>query len=200
MCCIPRGAAMRCILYVSCVQFKMPIAGEYEYVLGSKKTDKTIVERFRSEPKFVVDVSAKSPLELIVTHSAVNLVKSMVEVSSCGYECAWEGACVLVWAEMDFCVYCISVCACVYENVCSVCMHVCRCVGCVGCVYIRACDRFISVLANCSVHIIIQYVNTGSREPLNLTSLGTVSCGYNIQLVVSVAFRPILRSKFRGET
>lgn len=66
------------------LQLKMPVSGEYEYVLGSKKTDKTVVERFRSKPKFVVDVAAKAPLELTVTRSAVNLLKSMVEVRGCG--------------------------------------------------------------------------------------------------------------------
>ena len=66
------------------LQLRMPVAGEYEYVLGSKKTDKTVVERFRSKPKFVVDVAARAPLELTVTRSAVNLLKSMVEVRGCG--------------------------------------------------------------------------------------------------------------------
>ena len=93
-------------------QLKMPVAGEYEYILGSKKTDKTVVERVRLEPKLVVDVAARAPLELTVTRSAVNLLKSMVEVRDCVCVCAC--VCVCVRACVRACVHvCVHACMCV---------------------------------------------------------------------------------------
>ena len=62
------------------VQLTMPIADKYEFVLGSKKTEKTIVEKFRAEPRVVLDVSSQQPLELTVTRSAVSLLKGIAEV------------------------------------------------------------------------------------------------------------------------
>ena len=62
------------------LQLKVPIADKYEFVLGSRQTEKTIVEKFRAEPRLVLDVSSQQPLELTVTRSAVNLLKGIVEV------------------------------------------------------------------------------------------------------------------------
>ena len=62
------------------LQLKVPIADKYEFVLGSRKTEKTIVEKFRAEPRLVLDVSSQQPLELTVTRSAVNLLKGIAEV------------------------------------------------------------------------------------------------------------------------
>ena len=93
-----RVRTVRTYAFVVCLcpslQLKMPVAGEYEFVLGSKKTDKTVVERFRLEPKFVVGLTARTPLELTVTRSAVNLLKSMVEVRGVG---VWGGRVGVRW-------------------------------------------------------------------------------------------------------
>ena len=58
-------------------------------------------------PKLVVDVAARAPLELTVTRSAVNLLKSMVEVRDCVYVCV----CVYVYVCVCVCV-CVRVCVC----------------------------------------------------------------------------------------
>jgi vacuolar protein sorting-associated protein 13A/C len=64
------------------VNLTMPFADKYEFVLGSKKTEKTIVEKFRAEPRVVLDVSSQQPLELTVTRSAVSLLKGIAEAYS----------------------------------------------------------------------------------------------------------------------